>query len=169
VAELTKEIKVKQDVLIALKISLDWKFTYINDAYMEHSGIYEEDLIDQPVHTFYTEDMPKSIIRLMHQNLEKQNEFSAYMKNIGKNGYYWTFTNVSPTFDTNNKLTGYFSIRRYPDPAAIEFLTPLYKQMHDIEQSMTSETEAMDASMAILDKAAEKHGGYNEFIFSFDQ
>ena len=163
-----KELKMKESDLIVSKTDIKGQITYCNDSFMEFSGIYEEELLDQPHNIIRHPDMPRAIYRLMWQTLEQENEFFGFIKDLRKNGgFYWNFANVTPSFDGESKLRGYFAVRRYPMPDGIEFFQTLYQQMCEVEARIKNEQEAMDASIQILDDAVQDKGGYNEFICSF--
>jgi len=163
-----KELKMKETDFIVSKTDVKGLITYCNDAFMEFSGYYEEDLIGQAHNIIRHPDMPRSVFRLMWQTLQQENEFFGFIKNMCKNGgFYWTFANVTPSFSADNQLTGYFSVRRFPVPEGIETLQALYQEMSEIEASITNSQDAMDASITILNNAVQDKGGYNEFICSF--
>ncbi len=163
------ELKMKETDFIVSKTDVKGHITYCNDAFMEFSGYYEEELLGQAHNIIRHPDMPRSIFRLMWQTLQQENEFFGLIKNMCKNGsFYWTFANVTPSFSADNQLLGYFSVRRYPKPEAIEIIQSLYQEMCKIEaDSTTSSQDAMDASITILNNAVQAKGGYNEFICSF--
>ena len=78
---------------------------------------------------------------------------------------YWVFANVTPSFDANGKIIGYYSVRRCPNPKALELIKPLYKQMLDAER-----TGGVEASTKLLtDLLHEKGVGYNEFIIHIQE
>lgn len=164
-----KELKMKENDFIVSKTDVKGQITYCNDAFMEFSGYYEEELIGRSHNIIRHPDMPRSLFRLMWQTLQQENEFFGLIKNMCKNGaFYWTFANVTPSFSSDNKLLGYFSVRRYPKPEAVKIVQDLYQEMCIIEaDAKTSSQDAMDASITILNNAVQNKGGYNEFICSF--
>lgn len=163
-----KELKMKETDFIVSKTDVKGHITYCNDAFMEFTGIYEEELLGKPHNIIRHPDMPRAIFRLMWQTLAKENEFFGFIKDLRKNGgFYWNFANVTPSFSAESKLHGYFAVRRYPMPDGIEFFQALYQQMCEVESGINNDQEAMDASIKILDDAVQDKGGYNEFICSF--
>jgi hypothetical protein len=63
-----------------------------------------------------------------------------YVKNMSKDGaYYWVFANVTPSFDANGQVEGYFSVRRKPKAQAVQVVADLYRQMLDAERRAGSE------------------------------
>lgn len=168
VATTSKEIKLKENDLIVSKTDTKGHITYCNDKFMEISGYNEEELLGQPHNIIRHPDMPRAVFRCMWQTLQQENEFFGFVKNRRKNGdFYWVFANVTPSFNAENQIIGYFSVRRYPKPEGIEAVQALYKEMCDIEASITSSKDAMDASIEVLNNAVQDKGGYYEFICSF--
>lgn len=164
----SKEMKMGEDDLIVSKTDTKGRITYCNDAFMSFSGFYEEELLGQNHNMIRHQDMPRSVFRTMWQTLQKEDEFFGFIKNKRKDdGFYWTFANVTPSFSSDGKVIGYFSVRRYPHPDAVSFFSDLYKQMCDVESTISSSQQAMDASFELLKNAVKDKGGYNEFICSF--
>jgi aerotaxis receptor len=133
------------------------------------SGYKESELIGKPHNLVRHPDMPKAVYRLMWDTIKKQEEFFGVVKNLCKNGgYYWTFANVTPSFDENNSFIGYFSVRRHPGESLIKIVEPLYKKMCAVEANNASNKErAIDASMEILNEEFSQLGGsYNEVIYT---
>jgi hypothetical protein len=107
----------------------------------------------------------------MWENLQKKQEFFGIIKNLNKSGaYYWTFANVTPSFDEKGDVIGYYSVRRQPSQNIIDILSPIYQQMVDEEAKHDSSQQAMDASISILNNAIANYGlTYNEFIYTHAQ
>lgn len=161
-----KELKMKETDLIVSKTDTKGHITYCNDAFMEYSGIYEEELLGKPHSIIRHPDMPRGIYYQLWQTIQQENEFFGFIKNLRNNGgFFWTFANITPSFSGDSELVGYFSVQRYPMPEGIDFFQSLYQQMCEVETSNTQ--EAMDASTQILNDAIQDKGGYNEFICSF--
>ena len=163
-----KERRMKVDDLIVSKTDKKGKIIYCNDAFMEYSGFYEEELLGQPHNIIRHPDMPHCVFRLMWEHLQSGEEFVGFIKNLCKDGsYYWTYASVMLNFDSNDQLIGYMSVRRCPPAAAVEFFTPLYKEMVDIEAKYEAKRQAMDESFQTLESVVSSKGGYDEFICSY--
>ena len=161
-------MKFQPDDLIVSKTDAKGRITYCNDTFTDYAGYSEEELLGQPHNMIRHPDMPRAVFRLMWNHLQRGKEFFGFVKNMRKDGgFYWTFANVTPSYDTDEKLLGYFSVRRYPVPEAVEIFTSLYARMCERESQHSSSREAMDTSMEILQQAATEKGGYREFICSF--
>ncbi len=95
--------------------------------------------------------------------MHKSNEIFAYVINRSKNGdHYWVFANVTPSYNSDGQVIGYYSVRRKPSQKAINIIKPLYKQLLNAEKS-----GGMEASLKIINELLEKNGGrYDKFILS---
>lgn len=151
---------------IVSKTDLKGIITYANRIFMEMAEYSEEELLGQPHNILRHEDMPKAVFKLLWDTIAAGEEIFAYVINKTKKGNdYWVYANVSPSFDENGKIVGYYSVRRMPNQKAIEIVKPIYKAMLDAER-----TGGMEASTKILlDLLNEKGVGYNELIISLQE
>jgi hypothetical protein len=86
----------------------------------------------------------------MWNTLKAGEEFFGFAKNLSADGsFYWVFANITPDYDSNNQLQGYYSVRRNPPRSAIDILAPVYQEMLAIEQR-SSAKEAPDKSLEYL-------------------
>ena len=139
------------------------RITYVNKIFMHMAEYTEEELLGKPHSIIRHEDMPKAVFRYLWNTIEKKEECFAYVINKTKNGNaYWVFANVTASLDTSGNIIGYYSVRRKPNPKALEIIAPLYKEMIRVEKS-----SGVDASFKILtDILAEKGVSYDELIIS---
>ena len=158
--------EMKQDDFIVSKTDLKGRITYTNQIFMEMGEYTEEELLGKPHNLIRHPDMPKAVFKLLWDTVQKGEEIFAYVINQTKNkNDYWVFANVTPSFDANGKIIGYYSVRRCPNPKALELIKPLYKQMLDAER-----TGGVEASTKLLtDLLHEKGVGYNEFIIHIQE
>lgn len=164
----TKQRKMRPDDLIVTKTDRKGRIIYCNDAFMEYSGFYEEELLGQPHNIIRHPDMPQSVFRLMWEQLLNGDEFNGYIKNLCKDGsYYWTQANVMPNYNSNNELLGYMSTRRCPSESAVEYFEQLYKQMVEVESKYENKRQAMDEGYHVLENVVSASGNYNEFICTY--
>ena len=152
------------NVLLVTKTDLKGKITYANRAFMEIVDMYGDTLVGAPHNIIRHPDMPKIIFKYLWSYLQAGNEIHAYVKNICADGsYYWVLANVTPSYDTKNKIIGYHSSRRKPTQKAMDIIIPLYAELLRAEKS-----GGIAASEKILtDLFKEKGMQYDEFILSF--
>ncbi len=164
----SSEKKLQLEDLIVSKTDIKGRITYCNDSFMEFAGYNEEELLGQPHNLIRHPDMPRAVFRFMWETLQAENEFFGFVKNRQKDGgFYWTFANVTPSFDSDSQLVGYYSVRRWPHPEGIEYFQSVYQYMLETEAEHSSSQQAMDASTQLLQEAVKEKGGYNEFICSY--
>jgi PAS domain S-box-containing protein len=165
----SEEVKMGINDLIVSKTDPQSNITYCNRKFIEISGYNEAELIGKP-HSFIRHpDMPKAVYRLMWETIKKQEEFFGLVKNLCKNGaFYWTFANVTPSFDENHRLIGYFSVRRKPKDNLIKIIAPLYQKMCTEEAKYGNNKEqAMNASIKLLNEQCQQLGlSYNEALYT---
>lgn len=153
----TEKRLADQDFIVS-KTDISGKITYANRIFMEIAGYAEHDLLGKQHNIIRHPDMPRGVFRFMWQTLKAGDEFFGFVKNMAADGsFYWVFANVTPDFDSDRQLQGYYSVRRNPPRSAIEAVTPIYQEMLSIERSC-SPKEAPDRSLAYLVEAVSQSG-----------
>ncbi len=155
----------KNDFIIS-KTDLKGRITYTNQIFMKMSGYTEAELLGKPHNIIRHADMPKAVFKLLWKMVQDGEEIFAFVINKSKNGDdYWVYANVTPSMDENGKTIAYYSVRRMPNPKAIEIVAPVYKIMLQAEK-----TGGVDAGMKVLtDILNEKGVSYNEFIIAIQE
>lgn len=154
--------------LLVSKTDLKGRLTYGNRAFIEFSGYSESELLGSQHNIVRHPDMPRGVFKLLWDKISVQHqEIFAYVKNMSKDGsYYWVFANVTPSFNPQGEVEGFFSVRRKPRPEALRVISDLYQQMLAEEQRVGSR-DACDASLALLNRVlAQKGVDYESFILS---
>ena len=165
-----QELIMRDDDFIVSKTDPKGKITYGNQTFIEFSGFDENQLLNQPHNIIRHPDMPRSVFRLLWNTLQQGKEFFGLVKNLNKHGrFYWTFAHVTPSYDLNGELLGYYSVRRCPQRSSIDSIEPVYQAMCKLEAAHTSAKEAMDASLDYLNQHISTTGkSYNEYILSLE-
>ncbi|MDD3343438.1 MAG: PAS domain-containing protein [Sulfurospirillaceae bacterium] len=164
--ETAEELRFDDSLFIVSKTDLKGNITYANDLFIEMSGYTEKELIGAPHNILRHKDMPRVVFKLLWDKVQAGEEIFAYVKNRAKSGkFYWVHAYVTPIVDVkSNKIIGYHSVRRSPNPQAIAVIEPLYRKMLDAEKS-----GGMQASLAILDTTlSQLKVSYAEFILSYE-
>ena len=158
--------QMNENDFIVSKTDLQGRITYSNKIFMQMGEYTEEELLGQPHSIIRHPDMPKTVFKLLWDMIQNKEEVFAYVLNKTKKGNeYWVYANVTPSLDENGKTIGYFSVRRMPNPKALERIIPLYKQMLQAEQS-----GGTNAGTKILTDILDEEGvSYNEFIIAIQQ
>ncbi|WP_324171863.1 PAS domain-containing protein [Sulfurimonas sp.] len=157
---------MREDDFIVSKTDLKGRITYTNKIFMEMAEYSEAELLGQPHNIIRHPDMPKAVLKYLWDTIRTKEEVFAFVINKTKNGNaYWVYANVTPSLDAKGNILGYYSVRRKPNPKALEIIIPLYKKMLEVEKS-----DGVDASFKILtDILAEKGVDYDELIISIQE
>jgi len=155
--------EMKEDDFIVSKTDLKGRITYCNQIFMEMAEYSEEELLEKPHSIIRHPDMPKAVFRYLWETIPKKEEVFAYVINKTKNdNAYWVYANITATLDEGGNIVDYYSVRRKPNPKALEVIIPLYKKMVEVEKN-----NGVDASFKILtDILADKGMAYDELIIS---
>ena len=157
-----------EEELIVSKTDLKGRITYANDVFIRMAKYSYNELMGAPHSLIRHPDMPRCVFKLLWDTLAAGKEIFAYVVNRARNGdHYWVFAHVTPSFDAEGRVIGYYSSRRVPERSALEKVIPLYRQLLDIENSHADRKKGMEAGFAaVLALLAEKGIGYDEFVFS---
>lgn len=158
------ELTFLDSEIIVSKTDTKGRITYGNELFLKLAGYKEVDIIGQPHNIVRHQDMPKVIFKLLWEYIQAGKEIYAYVVNKSKNGdHYWVLANVTPSYDKDKRIIGYYSVRRKPSQEAINIIKPLYKKLLAAEKSA-----GINASQKILTDLLEENGGrYDKFILSF--
>ncbi len=153
--------------IIVSKTDPKGRITYGNETLIEISGFTEEEILGQQHNIVRHPDMPRGVFHLLWESLQAGEEFNGYVKNLRKDGgFYWVFANVTPSYDSNHQLSGYYSVRRKPRKEALQIIEPIYRDMLSAEQQ-AGPKEAMSASRRLLSRTLNDKGvSYDEFVFA---
>ncbi len=160
------EVRLREDTYIVSKTDTRGKITYANRFFMQISGYSERQLLGVQHNILRHPDMPRGVFKLLWDTIATGEECFAYVKNLCENGdHYWVFANITPDYDAQRNISGYFSVCRPPRLEAVNRVIPLYREMLTIEQQAGPE-HACAASMEYLDKLIKEsgHAGYQTFI-----
>lgn len=146
-----EEVKLIDEEFIVSKTDLTGRITYANRVFMEICSYSEPELLGIQHNIIRHPDMPRGVFRFLWSTIETGQEFFGFVKNLCADGrFYWVFANITPEYDANGKLIGYLSVRRKPSQKSIDVITPIYKEMLNIENQSSSKKTAPDESIAYL-------------------
>lgn len=161
------EKMMRENDFIVSKTDLTGRITYGNEIFIEFSGYTEQELIGAQHNIIRHPDMPRGVFKFLWDSIATGKEVFAYVKNMAKDGsFYWVFANVTPDYDSNGNIVGYFSVRRSPKRSAVATIETVYRLMIAAEQS-AGPKDACNASLALLGKILEEKGlSYEELILA---
>ena len=120
------EVVLTDNEFIVSKTDAKGRITYVNRVFMRIAGYSEQELLQQPHSIIRHPDMPRGVFYYLWKTLQEGHEFFGFVKNLCADGsYYWVFANITPDYDRDDRLMGYYSVRRKPSPQAIETVTPI--------------------------------------------
>ncbi|MGR9114759.1 MAG: PAS domain-containing protein [Gammaproteobacteria bacterium] len=156
------EKKLGDNDFIVSKTDPTGKITYANRIFMEIAGYPESHLLGIQHNIIRHPEMPRGVFKFMWDTLKKGDEFFGFAKNLcADGGFYWVFANITPDYDREGKLQGYYSVRRKPPQSAIDVLTPIYQEMLAIESRSSSKKEAPVKSVEYLFDVVKQTGSKN--------
>lgn len=153
-----REMVMENGEMIVSKTDLKGRISYGNSTFMKFAGFDESELIGTQHNIIRHPDMPRGVFKLFWDTLQAGQEIFAFVKNISMDGsYYWVLANVTPSFDENDNVLGYYSVRRKPNPRAIGVIANLYRDMLAAERNAGSR-DAMTASTDLLTRYLKEKG-----------
>lgn len=161
-----KEVVMREDDFIVSKTDIESNITYVNQTFCTMSGYQEDELIGRSHDIVRNDLMPHGIYNLMWEHLRAEEEFFGYIVNRNKDdSYYWTLINVTPFYE-EQKLAGYFAVRRAPSLDALNVIKPLYKAMCEAERNVPQEQRLPQSSAVLWSAITKEYQTYAEFILS---
>lgn len=158
---------MREDDFLVSKTDVKGRITYGNRIFIEYSGFSEQELLGTQHNIVRHPDMPRGVFKFLWDTVQSKQECFAYVKNMSRDGgFYWVFANVTPSFDAQGNIEGYFSVRRKPNDRAVALMSGVYAQMLELERK-AGPKDACDASIAFLSGILKEKGvSYETFILS---
>ncbi len=158
--------QMQENDFIVSKTDLKGRITYVNKIFMEMAEYTEEELLGKPHSIIRHPDMPKAVFKYLWDMIQAKQEVFAFVINQTRKGNdYWVYANITASLDERGDIIGYYSVRRRPNPKALEIIIPLYKTMLEVEKK-----SGIEASFKVLtDILGEKGVSYDELIISIQE
>lgn len=164
----SREIELASDDLIITKTDPKGAITYANRTFMRIAGYSEYELLGHPHNIIRHPDMPRGVYRLLWKTIATGQEFFGVVKNYTAEGhYYWVLANITPDYDSQGVLKGYYSVRRKATKEAIQLMSTLYATMRQVE-TQSGKQAGPDASIAWLQAEITRRGYSNHEKFVID-
>ena len=164
VENMTREMG--ENDFIVSKTDTKGRLTYVNKIFIDLAEYTEAELLGKPHNIVRHPDMPKTIFKLLWERIQNKEEIFAFVVNKTKNGNeYWVYANVTASLDERGNIIGYYSVRRKPNPQALEIIKPLYAKMLAAEKS-----GGIAAGEKILNDLIHQEGvSYDELVISIQK
>lgn len=158
--------EIGENDFIVSKTDTKGRLTYVNKIFMDLAEYNEEELLGKPHNIVRHPDMPKAIFKLLWDKIQNKEELFAYVLNKTKNANeYWVYADVTPSLDEHGNIIGYYSVRRKPNPQALEIIKTLYAKMLQAERS-----GGVEAGTKVLTDLLHQEGvSYDEYIISLQK
>ena len=167
IAAAQRERVMREDDFLVSKTDLKGRITYGNRIFIEYSGYSEAELLGKQHNIVRHPDMPRGVFKFLWDTLEARKECFAYVKNRSKDGgFYWVFANVTPSFNADGSVEGYFSVRRKPKASAVATTTALYRSLLEAERRAGARDAIATSTEILTDLLAEKGLSYDELVLS---
>jgi PAS domain S-box-containing protein len=166
------ERRFDPDEIIVTKTDAGGRIAYANPVFLRLSGLDERHALGAPHSVIRHPEMPRCVFKLLWETVQAGREIFAYVVNRAMNGdHYWVFAHVTPSFDSDGRISGYHSNRRVPDRGVIEgTIAPLYRELLDEEGRHASKAQAMAASLGRLESLLAGRGmDYERFVASLQR
>jgi PAS domain S-box-containing protein len=158
---------MREDDFIVSMTDLKGRITYGNRIFIEFSGYTEEELLGTQHNVIRHPDMPRAVFKLLWDKIQNKEECFAYVKNMSKDGgFYWVFTNVTPTFDPAGNVTGYFSVRRKPKLSGVQTASAVYALMLEAEKKAGPANAIEAGTKVLVDILKEKGVSYDDLVLA---
>ena len=155
------------DEIIVSKTDTKGKITYGNRTFQDYSGLTEQEFLGSQHNIVRHPDMPRAVFKWLWEEIQSGREVFAFVKNLCNDGsFYWVFANVTPAYDLQNNIVGYFSVRRKPNRQALPKVARLYQEMLNTERQAGSRN-AVEASTKILQHELDNaRVSYREWVLN---
>jgi len=109
---------------------LKGNFTFINKGFEKLSGYSKEELVGQPHSIVRHPDMPKAIFKELWSEIETNDRWRGFIKNLRKDGtYFWAETFIEAIYDEHGVKTGYGAVYKPMSRADKEKYSKIYAEM----------------------------------------
>ncbi|WP_029406653.1 methyl-accepting chemotaxis protein [Thiomicrorhabdus sp. Milos-T2] len=122
-----EEFVIPEGMTLVSKTDLNGTILECNDAFEISSGFSREELIGQPHNIVRHPDVPEAVFEDMWNALNAGFPWTQVVKNRRKDGgFYWVRADATPLY-TNNKITGFMSVRSRVERDEISAAEEAYK------------------------------------------
>jgi PAS domain S-box-containing protein len=166
-APLDVEVSVDPKKEILSETDAAGVINYANDYFVELSGYPEEELVGKPHSVVRHPDMPKTVFKLLWDNLKQGKEYKAIIKNRRKDGkYYWVYSEYKPLYDQQKNIRGYRSMRHPVPKNSLEDIEAIYKKLLDLEETKGQKEAEMFLELKLHNDGFHDYAEYVEDLYN---
>lgn len=161
------EVSVNSKKEILSETDITGKTTYANAYFVELSGYPEEELMGKPHSIVRHPDMPKTVFKLLWDNLKVGREYKAIVKNRRKDGkFYWVYSEYKPLYNDKKQIRGYRS-HRWPVPKkTLEEVETLYAKLLDLEETKNQKEAEMFLELKLHNDGYQDYSAFVEDLYN---
>lgn len=157
-----KEISINPSATFNWKISPNMLIDYANHHFCEISGFEEYELIGESIEKLRHPDMPKVILEVLYERLEKKEPMRLINKTLAKDGrYFWLMVDFETKVDKSGEVIAHYGISKIAPQYAVHKINALYKILSKIEEK-TGGSEA--SKRYLIGFLEERNHTYNKYI-----
>ena len=152
--------------IIVSQSDLEGIIIYANPIFYKIAGYNYGELVGKNHNIIRHEEMPKSIFKLLWEELKNKKEVSCLLKNRCKDGgFYWVFAYIRPSFNRDGTVRNYISTRRVASEKAKSIIEPVYKRLLTIEKEY-GVASAEERFKEFINKNRQRTQSDNEVIYN---
>ncbi len=164
------ELILNENVLITSKTDTRGFITYANNDFIRFSGYNEDELIGTNHNIIRHSLMPRVIFKILWDTIKSGKEINAFVVNKNKKNFdYWVYANVTPSFNHNGEIIGYYSVRRKPNRKAIPIIKELYAKLSNIEKNVNSKKDIETSYEALINILKDLKITHQEFFINLQK
>lgn len=160
------EVKVDSKREILSETNARGTITYANDYFIELSAYNENELVGSSHNIVRHPDMPKTVFKILWDNLKAGNKYKAIVKNRRKDGkYYWIYSEYEPLFEKSKAIRGFRS-RRWPVPKkALEDVETIYRKLIELEETKSLQEAEMFLELKLHNDGYHNYAEYIDDLY----
>lgn len=152
------ESVMRENDFIVSKTDKTGVLIYCNRIFMEFAKYEEHELLGQQHNIIRHPDMARCIFKLSWDTIQNKKEINAYVKNLAENGSFcWVEANITPVFDSQGIVKGYYSVIRKTYASKLEEIKGLNKSLLNEESKYTTKerSDVVQKSVNAINKIVQ--------------
>jgi PAS domain S-box-containing protein len=157
-----------ENQILVSKNDLDWKITYVNEAFLRATGYTEDEVLGQTHEMFLNPGRPRGLGLKLREIEKAGGEIYYYIPYLAKNGdHVWVFSNQTPILDASGRNIGDHSTDRAPDRETVPVISAFYDRLAAEERRHGGGEAGAAAGLRLLNQILDEKGfSYDEFVWS---
>jgi len=140
-------MRLQKSDFIYLKMDMSMNLSYCNHVFLSLLEKPEDELLGLAYNEVWAPSIPISYEKFARKNFAEKNfrhSFCPY--DLGNGQQEWIFFNFCKRFSSTEEWIGYEYVGYKSSQMAVDFFTPIYKAMQDLESQQSGEQGVLAAS-----------------------